>query len=102
MDAISDIDRGARPQPAADASDDVLDLMDKLAAQPTDEIFFELDDAPVRTAMDEAAFSRAARTFESLPESERASMAAKPAPRKVNPYEISDGGVNLEEDRPDI
>jgi serine/threonine protein kinase len=52
--------------------------------------------------MDEAAFSQASRAFRSLPQSERGSMALRPEPRKVNPYEISDGGVNLEDERPEI
>jgi len=103
MDAISDLDAGHRQTIQPRAADDELDLMNNVATeQQQDEIFFELDDEPASTAMDETAFARAARTFESLPPTERASMASKPSPRKVNPYEISDGGVNLEEERPDI
>ncbi|HEY2846546.1 MAG TPA: hypothetical protein VGI80_01945, partial [Pyrinomonadaceae bacterium] len=98
MDAISDLDPRARQ---ATPIEDEIDLMNESVKQQ-DEIFFELDDEPMGTAMDEAAFSQASRTFESLPRGERASMASKPTPRKVNPYEISDGGVNLKEERPDI
>ena len=101
MDAISDIE-GMQMASAPSTAEPEFDLMDNLAAQQKDDIFFELDDEPVSTAMDEEAFSQAARTFETLPQTERASMAARPVPRKVNPYEISDGGVNLEEERPDI
>ena len=102
MDAISDIDAGVHRAGTADRTEDVLDQMDKAVNQQEDEIFFELDDESAGAAMDEAAFSQAARKFESLPQTERSSMASKPSPRKVNPYEISDGGVNLEEERPDI
>ena len=101
MDAIRDI-RNAVPETSQpDRAELELDLM-SVAPEQEDDIYFELDDEPVASAMDEAAFSQAARTYESLPQSERSSLAAKPAPRKVNPYEISDGGVNLDEERPDI
>jgi hypothetical protein len=102
MEGISDINTGARHATGTGTQEDKVEVMDKVATEQQDEIFFELDDEPVGTAMDEAAFSQAARTFGSLPPGERASMAARPSPRKVNPYEISDGGVNLEEERPDI
>lgn len=98
MDAISDLDSGGGTAPNTTEHES-----DPMAAfQQDNDIFFELDDEPASTAMDESAFSRAARTFEALPQAERASMAAKPVPRKVNPYEISDGGVNLKEERPQI
>jgi serine/threonine protein kinase len=102
MDAISDIDAELPDASRANILEMDPDSMEQVPPQLEDEIFFELDDEPVSTAMDEAAFSRAARTFGSLEPAERSSMSAKPEPRKVNPYEISDGGVNLKEDRPDI
>ncbi|MFL6373104.1 MAG: hypothetical protein ACJ73D_00410, partial [Pyrinomonadaceae bacterium] len=102
MNAISDIDRGSEMASTANGSESELDRMEQAVAQNEDDIFFELDDEPVSTAMDESAFAHAARTFETLPQAERSSMAAKPAPRKVNPYDIPDGGVNLKEERPDI
>jgi len=70
---------------------------------PPDELLFELDDDDgIGQPMNEAAFAEASRSFESLPPEQRSSLSARPSPRKVNPYEISDGGVNLEEERPDI
>jgi len=78
------------------------DLMNKAAPVQEDELLFELDDEPIATVMDESAFAHAAKRFESLPVGERASMAARPAPKKVNPYNIGDGGVNLKKERPEI
>jgi serine/threonine protein kinase len=101
MDAIREIS-GALPEALHPDTDELeLDLMN-VASRQEDDIYFELDDEPASTAMDEEAFSQAARTFDSLPEAERSSLAAKPSPRKVSPYDISDGGVNLERERPEI
>src|SRR6478672_7674387 len=56
MDPISDIDRAARPATAAHPAEDEIDLMDKAATTgQQDEMFFELDDEPGSTAMDETA-----------------------------------------------
>ncbi|HEV7700893.1 MAG TPA: protein kinase [Pyrinomonadaceae bacterium] len=96
MDAISDLGKG-RTETEVNMS------LDEQGASQADEIFFELDDEPVGNTMNEASFAEAARVFESSPIRDTDSpFISRPTPRKVNPYEISDGGVNLDEERPDI
>lgn len=85
MEGISDLEETLRdtPRPAALRSQPVV--QESKPVEDEDEIFFELDDEPVKI-MSESSFALAAK---------RAQEAPKPEPRKVNPYEISDGGVNL-------
>lgn len=97
MEGISDL--GGRSAARTDVTAE-MGLEDKV--ETDDELYFELDDEPVGTPMNESAFAEAARTFEPIPREERSTIAARPSPRKVNPYEISDGGVNLKEERPEI
>ncbi|HTH51213.1 MAG TPA: serine/threonine-protein kinase, partial [Pyrinomonadaceae bacterium] len=103
MDAISDLGSFPRSNSVSkEASDPTMQFSAK-TENAGDELLFELDDDDsVGQPMNEAAFAEAARKFESLPAGDRSLLSEKPAPRKVNPYEISDGGVNLEEDRPEI
>ncbi|MFN0140180.1 MAG: serine/threonine protein kinase [Pyrinomonadaceae bacterium] len=88
MEGISDLDQTLRdtPRPAAQQPRPVM--QETQGSNPDldeDEILFELDDEPVKI-MNESSFAQAAKTAKAAP---------KPEPRKVNPYEISDGGVNL-------
>lgn len=88
MEGISDLEETLRDTPRPDAPQPRPVMQETQGSKPNldeDEILFELDDEPVKI-MNESSFARAAKTIEAAP---------KPEPRKVNPYEISDGGVNL-------
>lgn len=98
IEAISDLNRSVEAQTA----EPDMQTNDK-AASLTDDLLFELDDDDgIGQPMNETAFAEASRAFQRVPAAERASLSARVQPRKVNPYEISDGGVNLKEERPDI
>lgn len=88
MEGISDLDETRRDSTRPDTAQPQPVMQETQGSRPDldeDEILFELDDEPVKV-MNESSFARAAKTVEAAP---------KPEPRKVNPYEISDGGVNL-------
>lgn len=85
MEGISDLDETLRDFPRPTATNVEPVIAESKPVEDEDEIFFELDDEPVKI-MSESSFALAAK---------RAQDAPKPEPRKVNPYEISDGGVNL-------
>lgn len=90
MEGISDLEETIRdmPRPVVSEPDSPIAASEP-ALMEEDEILFELDDEPVKI-MNESSFAHAAKP---------AKDTAKPEPRKVNPYEISDGGVNLAEQR---
>lgn len=85
MEGISDLEDTLRdaPRPIAPRSRPAMAESKPLVEE--DEILFELDDEPVKV-MSESSFAQAAKA---------AKEGQKPEPRKINPYEISDGGVNL-------
>ncbi len=87
MEAISDLDETLRDTPRPEIAEPMTAQTKSPAAD--DEIFFEFDDEPVRI-MSDSSFAQAAKTAKENPRVE---------PRKINPYEISDGGVNLAEER---
>jgi serine/threonine protein kinase len=89
MDGISDLEDTIRDFPRAETAQPTPVVVESKPAAPDDEILFEFDDEPVKI-MNESSFGKVEKTAEENP---------KPEPRKVNPYEISDGGVNLAEER---
>lgn len=91
MEGISDLETTLRNEAFAAAAAPQTDALNA-PSKPVngeEEIFFELDDEPVRILSD-SSFAQAANTSNHAP---------RPEPRKINPYEISDGGVNLADDR---
>lgn len=84
MEAISDLDDTIRDMPRPVAVKPQHAMQQNNPVVEEDEILFELDDEPVKI-MSDATFAQAAK----------AAREDRPEPRKVNPYEISDGGVNL-------
>lgn len=89
MEGISDLEETLRdfPRPVGLHTEPIITNLKPIVEE--DEIFFELDDEPVKI-MSDSTFAQAAKAAKDEP---------KPQPRKVNPYEISDGGVNLAEQR---
>lgn len=87
MEGISDLEDTLHDAPRPDIAQP--QPTQTRAVDDDDEIFFEFDDEPVRI-MSDSSFAQAAKTAKEDP---------RPEPRKVNPYTLSDGGVNLAEER---